>query len=116
MEVVILNIEVIVCLVFVIIFTVILCVFSILGKNATILISGFNLKSKEEREKYDIEEMIKDYKKSMLIWIVIFFIGAIGSYYISKYFSIISFVIWLIIFFKDVHLDEEKAFGKYKIK
>lgn len=23
-------------------------------------------------------------------------------------------IIWLIVFFKDVHLDEEKAFGKYK--
>jgi hypothetical protein len=25
-------------------------------------------------------------------------------------------VVWLVVFFKDVHLDIEKAFGKYKIK
>lgn len=111
-----LNIGVIVCIAFGIFFFLIWCIFYIFGEKATILISGFNLKSKDEREKYDTEKMSKDYRKSILIWIVIFLIGAIGAYYISKYCSIIAFVIWLIIFFKDVHLDEEKAFGKYKIK
>ena len=109
------NIGVIVCLAFVILFTLIRGIFSILGEKATILISGFNLKSKDEREKYDIEKMSKDYRKSMIIWIVTLLIGAIGSYYISSYCSVLAFVIWLIIFFKDIHLDEEKAFGKYKI-
>jgi hypothetical protein len=30
--------------------------------------------------------------------------------------AIIAFVVWLVVFFKDVHFDIEKAFGKYKIK
>lgn len=109
------NIGVVVCIAFVILFTFIVGIFSIFGEKATVLISGFNLKSKEEREKYDTKRMIKDYRNSIIIWIVIFFIGAIGSYYISKYSSIIAFLIWFLIFLKDVHLDEEKAFGKYKI-
>ena len=109
------NTGVIVCISFVILFTLIWSIFSILGEKATILISGFNFKSKHEREKYDIERMSKDYRKSIFFWIVIFFIGATGSYYISQYCSVLAFVIWLILFFKDVHLDEEKAFGKYKI-
>lgn len=109
------NIGVIACLFLVILFILIIVVFSILGEKSTILISGFNLKSKDEREKYDKEKMIKDYKKSFTIWIIILLLGALGSYYISQYCSVIAFVIWLIIFFKDVHLDEEKAFGKYKI-
>lgn len=50
------NTGVIVCLAFVILFTLIWVIFSILGEKATILISGFNLKSKDEREKYDIEK------------------------------------------------------------
>lgn len=87
-----------------------------LGEKATIIISGFNLKSKDEKKQYDTKRMIKDYRNSMLIWTLIFLVGAIGSYYINQYCSIVAFVIWLIIFFKDVHLDEEKAFGKYKIK
>ena len=41
-------------------------------------------------------------------------IGAILSYFISQYMGVIAFIVWLIMFFKDVHLDEEKAFGKYK--
>lgn len=110
------NIAVIVCLVFVVIFTLIVGVFLMLGEKATIIISGFNLKSKDEKKEYDTKRMIKDYRNSMLIWTLIFLVGAIGSYYINQYCSIVAFVIWLIIFFKDVHLDEEKAFGKYKIK
>lgn len=110
------NIGVIVCLVFAVIFTLIVGVFLMLGEKATIIISGFNLKSKDEKKQYDTNRMIKDYRNSMLIWTLIFLVGAIGSYYINQYCSIVAFVIWLIIFFKDVHLDEEKAFGKYKIK
>ena len=110
------NIAVIVCLVFVVIFTLIVGVFLMLGEKATIIISGFNLKSKDEKKQYDTKRMIKDYRNSMLIWTLIFLVGAIGSYYINQYCSIVAFVICLIIFFKDIHLDEEKAFGKYKIK
>ena len=110
------NIGVTACLFFVIFFILVLCVFSILGEKSIVLISGFNLKSKDEREKYNKEKMIKDYKKSFTIWTLIFLVGAIGSYYINQYCSVIAFIIWLIIFFKDIHLDEEKAFGKYKIK
>ena len=110
------NIGTITCIAFVILFTFILSIFYILGEKSTTLISGFNLKSKDEREKYDVEKMIKDYKKAIFIWIFVLLIGSIASYYISQYCSIITFIIWVIIFFKDVHLDEEKAFGKYKIK
>lgn len=109
------NIGAIVYFVFIIIFTLIIGIFSILGKKETILISGFNLKSKDEREKYETERMSKDYRNYMFIWIVIFLVGSISSYYIYQYCSVLAFVIWLVIFFKDVHLDEKKAFGKYKI-
>jgi len=111
-----LNIGFIVCSSLGGIFALITIIFSILGKKAVILISGFNFKSKEERKKYDIERMSKDYRNTIFIWTLIFIIGAILSYYISKYCAVIAFVIWLIIFFKDVQLDEEKAFEKYKLK
>nr|WP_243190625.1 DUF3784 domain-containing protein [Clostridium gallinarum] len=103
-------------MIFIVLFTLIWSIFAVLGEKATVLISGFNLKSKEEKKEYDTERMSKDYRKSMIIWIVIFLVGALGSYYINQYWSVIAFVIWLIIFLKDVHLDEEKAFEKYKRK
>lgn len=44
----------------------------------------------------------------------IFFIGAIGVILFGKVFVWISFLIWGIYFFKNVHMDDEKAFRKYK--
>lgn len=40
--------------------------------------------------------------------------GAICSYFISMYIAIVAYLIWLVLFFKEVHLDAEKAFEKYK--
>ena len=58
--------------------------------------------------------MCADQRNAFLIWAAILGIGAIFSYLISQYLAIVAMVIWLIIFFKDVHWDDEKAFGKYK--
>ena len=88
--------------------------FTILKGKAAILIGGFNTMPKEKRELYDTEKLRKDSRNIFLIWAVIQGIGAILAYYISQYAAIIAFIIWLIVFFKDVHLNEEKAFGKYK--
>lgn len=88
--------------------------FTVMKGNAAKFISGFSSKSKEERNLYDLEKLSKDQRDAFLLWSLILGIGAIVSYFISQYLAIISIVIWLIVFFKDVHLDDEKAFGKYK--
>ena len=85
------------------------------GKGLDIdLISGFNTIPKHQRELYDQDRMSRDQRNAFLIWSGIMGIGAILSYFISQYMGVIAFIVWLIMFFKDVHLDEEKAFGKYK--
>lgn len=89
-------------------------VFTCLKEKAAMLISGFNTLSKEERKKYDTERMSRDQRNLFLIWAAILGAGALLSCFISKYMAVIAFVIWLVVFFRDVHLDEEKAFGKYK--
>jgi len=104
------------CLVLAIIFGIMTLVFALLGKKATILISGFNSLPKTQRELYDTERMSKDQRNSLLLWVIIMVVGAALSYSVSQYIAIAAFVIWLIVFFKDVHMDTEKAFGKYKIK
>lgn len=96
------------------IFLLLAVIFAILKGKASVLISGFNSKSKEERSLYDEEKMCADQRNAFLIWAAILGIGAIFSYLISQYSAIVAIVIWLIIFFKDVHWDDEKAFGKYK--
>ena len=85
-----------------------------LKRKSVILISGFNSISKDEREKYDKKKMCIDMRNSLFIWAIILFLGAISSYYISKYCAIIAIVIWLIIFFKDFYIDSEKSFEKYR--
>ena len=71
---------------------------------------------KYQRESYDKEKMCRDQRNAFLIWSLILGIGAVLSYCISQYAALAAFAVWLIAFFKDVHLDEEKAFGKYKMK
>lgn len=89
-------------------------IFFIFKGKAAILISGFNTMPKEKRELYDKDKISKDQRNIFLIWAAILGIGSILSYCISKHMAIVTFIIFLIVFFKDVHLDEEKAFGKYK--
>lgn len=95
-------------------FLLLALIFTIFKEKSVMLISGFNTIPKEKRELYNKEKLSKDHRNIFLIWAIIQGIGAILAYYISQYIAIAAFTIWLIVFFKDVHLDEEKAFGKYK--
>lgn len=88
--------------------------FAIFKEKSVMLISGFNTMPKDKRELYDKEKLSRDHRNIFLIWAIIQGIGAVLAYYISQYIAIAAFIIWLILFFKNVHLDEEKAFGKYK--
>lgn len=89
-------------------------IFTVFKGKAAILISGFNTMPKDKRELYDKDRMSKDYRNTFLTWAVIQGAGAVLSYCISKHIAIAAFAVWLLIFFKDVHLDEDKAFSKYK--
>ncbi|GAA0070944.1 hypothetical protein UT300003_24680 [Clostridium sardiniense] len=103
-----------ICLVLAIIFLIVSIIFAVLKEKATIIISGFNSFSKEKRERYDKKKMSIDMRNSFLLWAIILFLGAILSYFISNYFAIIAIIIWVILFIKDVHIDPEKAFRKYR--
>lgn len=89
-------------------------VFTFLKGKAAILISGFNTIPKQEREQYDKEKMSRAQRNSFLIWAIILGIGAFLCQVLSGYMAIPTFVIWLIVVLKDVHFDDEKAFGKYR--
>lgn len=45
---------------------------------------------------------------------MIMVIGIIVSF-INQYLFIFAFIGWLVLFFKNVYLDEDKAFDKYKM-
>lgn len=108
------NIGSIACGIGCLLFLLFALLFTVLGEKGAMLISGFNTMPKTQRELYDKARMSRDQRNAFLIWALIFGIGAALSYLISQYMAIIAFVVWLVVFFKDVHLDTEKAFGKYK--
>ncbi len=91
--------------------------FAVLKGKAAILIAGFNTMPKEQRKQYDTERMSKDQRNAFVLWAVILGSGSLLSFLTSSQnAAVLSGIIWLIAFFRDVHLDEEKAFGKYRLK
>ena len=108
------NLGVTICGILCVVFLLFALLFTVLGEKAAILISGFNAMPKEQRELYDKSKMSRDHRNAFLVWAAIQGTGVILSYCVTQYIAIGAFGIWLIVFFKDVHLDEDKAFGKYK--
>lgn len=104
------------CIVLVPCFAVLSVIFGIFKEESAKLISGFNTLPKKEQDLYDKAFMARDMRNSFALWSVIMLIGAVCSYFISGYSAIIAYIIWGILFFKDVHLDAHKAFNKYLIK
>lgn len=110
------NIGFISCALHIIVFGVIGSVFGVLKERAAILVSGFNSLSKEEQNKYDKASISRDMRNQCFIWTLVMVIGAIFSWVLSPYMAIPAYLIWLVLFFKDVHFDAKKAFEKYQLK
>lgn len=91
--------------------------FAVLKGKAAILISGFNTMPKEQRKQYDREKMSRDMRNALALWAIVLDTGSALAYIFSSTgIAAISIIVWLFLFFREVHLDEEKAFGKYKMK
>ena len=88
--------------------------FAALKEKAAMLISGFNTLPREKRALYDTARMCRDQRNSFLLWAAVLAAGAALSLLISQLFAVAAFAVWLVLFFRDVHLDAEKAFGKYR--
>lgn len=104
------------CIILVPCFAIIALLFGIFKDKSTKFISGFNTLPEKEKEMYDKVSMAKDMRNLFLFWSLIMLIGAILSQLTTPYFAIITYIIWLILFFKNVHFDAHKAFEKYLLK
>ena len=60
--------------------------------------------------------MAKDSAGDFAMWALIMFIGALVSQWISQYAAMVAYVVWLVLLFKDMHLDARKAFERYLLK
>ena len=104
------------CGVLVIPFIIIGVLFAIFKEKAAKFVSGFNSLPKGEQELYDKAHISRDIRNQCFTWAGIMLIGAASSYFLTPYMSIPAFIIWLVLFSKEVHFDNHKAFEKYLLK
>jgi hypothetical protein len=104
------------CIVLVPSFGIIGLLFGVFKEKSAKFVSGFNTMSEEEKALYDKAYIARDIRNSCFIWTTIMLIGALGSLFLTQYFAFIAYIVWGIIFFRDVHFDTHKAFKKYLLK
>ncbi|EDP10281.1 hypothetical protein EUBDOL_02295 [Amedibacillus dolichus DSM 3991] len=104
------------CVVLVIPFGTMGILFALFKDKAAKYVSGFNSFSKEEQALYDKYQISRDMRNQCFTWTAILFIGALLSYFLTSYMAIPTYIVWLILFFKEVHFDNYKAFEKYLLK
>ncbi len=102
------------CIVLAPAFAVLGLLFGVLKERAAGLVSGFNTLPKEEQKLYDKARLAKDMRNSLFLWAFVMLAGAVGTYFVSGYFAGIAYAVWAVLFFREVHLDARKAFGKYR--
>lgn len=81
--------------------------------KASVLIQGYSIISKSDRELYDEFKLSKDYGFILFRYGLIFLIGALGYIFISELILWLCFVIWIIYFVKTTVTFR---FDKYRVK
>ncbi len=109
------NVGAISCGIFGALFLLLGILFAALGERGVRFISGFDSLPPEKRKLYDTERMWRDRRNGFFIWTAVFAAGAALSLLASQYFAVAAFIVWLVLFLKDVHFSAEKAFEKYKL-
>ncbi|OON85678.1 hypothetical protein BXO88_11360 [Oribacterium sp. C9] len=67
------------------------------GKAANLL-TGYNMKSFEERKKFDENKMCKDYGKRIMFWAILFLIGSGIDIKFTCYGFIFACISWSVMF------------------
>ena len=101
------------CFVLAVVFAVLALLFGLGREKAAGFVSGFNSIPQKEQEKYDKAWIARDMRNSLFVWATVMLTGAAGSRFISGYFAVAAYVVWIVLFFREVHLDARKAFEKY---
>ena len=104
------------CMILVIPFVIMGVLFAIFKEKAAKFVSRFNSFSKEEQALYDKARISRDIRNQCFIWSAIMLAGALLSYFLTPYMAIPTYTIWLVLFFREVHFDNHKAFENYLFK
>lgn len=104
------------CVVLVIPFAALGISFALLKDRAARFLSGFNMLPKAEQELYDKARISKHMRNSFFIWTAVMIAGALASWFLTTYAFIPAYALWLVLFFRDFHIDARKAYKKYLLK
>lgn len=104
------------CAILATLFLIIGIIFALLKEKGAKFVSGFNSLSEAQQQCYDKAYISRDMRNQCFTWSIVMSIGALCSYLFSPYLAIVAYMIWLVLFFKEFHLDTEKAFEKYLLK
>ena len=99
------------CIILVIPFMIIGVLFAVFKEKAAKFVSGFNSFSKEEQALYDKAHISRDIRNQCFVWTIIMLAGALLSCFLTPYMAIPAYIIWLILFFREVHFDENMLIG-----
>ena len=110
------NIGVYMCGVLVVPFALVGLLFAWFKEKAAAFVSGFNTLPKKEQQRYDKAGISHDMRNQCFLWSAIMLSGSVLSYFLTPYMAVPAFVVWLVLFFREVRLDARKAFEKYLIK
>ena len=107
------NIGFWICGILAIPFLIIGVFFAAKKENAAKFVSGFSTLSKDEQALYDKAAISRDMRNQCFLWSAVMLTGAVLSYWLTPAMSIPAFLVWIVLFSKDVHFDTKKAFEKY---
>ena len=97
-------------------FLIFAIVFAVKKEKACRLIGGFNFFTEEQQSCYDKAAIAKDYQRLFTWWTVGAFLFAVLALWLSWWAMGAAFALFLFSLGKEMHIDAEKAFEKYKIK
>lgn len=86
--------------------------FALAGEKGAMWVSGFSSLPAGERERYDRARIARDMRNNCLAWGAVMTAGAILSL-LTAWAGGAAFLVWAVLFFREVHMDARKAFAKY---
>ncbi len=99
-----------------VIFLVFAVVFAVRKEKACNLIGGFNFFTEAQQARYDKAAIARDYQKLFTRWTVGAFLFAGLCLWLNWWAMGAAFILFLISLGKEMHIDAEKAFEKYKLQ
>ena len=109
------NIGFCMCICLVPILWLVAALLAVLKEKGAWLMAGFNTLPAQEQERYDRRRIARDASRQFFYWGFLFLAGAGLCLCVSAYVAIPVYGVWIVLYFKNLHLTAEKAFEKYRL-